>query len=400
MTATASSPTNDVPPPFEFNTEMLDLRAVVGDFCAKHSPEAVVRETMETDTGVDLALWRRLGTELGVLGVAVPTEYDGEGASLIYEAVVMEQLGAALLCGPILGTLCLAIPALVAVSDAWARKEYLPGLITGERVAALVAPLTDTDVSPAAVSVEAALQGDGWQLTGSASFVPDGTLADVLIVAARSPDGVALFAVDSNASGLERSALATMDLTRRQARLSFAATPARLIAAPGEASDVIGRALLVGGALLAVEQVGVAQRMLDVTVEHARTRLQFGQPIGAFQAVKHRCADMLVAVEQARTAAYHAVWALEDGSDDPRLAVSMARAVASEKAAYVCGSAIQMHGASGFAWEGSPQLYLKRATTDGLVMGSVERHVENVARAVLDPLSTSERISSAEEAIR
>ncbi|WP_216894212.1 acyl-CoA dehydrogenase family protein [Nocardia alni] len=376
-----------MPQEFEFTDDLLELRSMMRDFCATTSPEPVVRETMLSDSGFDPALWRRLGSELDVLGLAVPEEYGGAGAGLVYQAIVLEELGASLLCGPVLGCLCLAVPALAALSDKEVKARYLPEILAGERIATLAAPIRDGSLGIDGITVAARQDRDEWILDGTASFVPDGASADLILVAATVANQVALFAVDADAAGLTRTALSTMDLTRRQADLALRNTPARQIAGPDEATEVIERAALVGAALLAAEQVGVARQMLDATVAHVSGRLQFGQPIGAFQAVKHRCANMLVALEQARSAAYHAAWALEDASDNPRLAVSMARGVASESSTWISTSAIQMHGGLGFTWEGTPQLYFKRATTDALVLGTPEQHIDNVAHAVLDSIA-------------
>ncbi|WP_067672970.1 acyl-CoA dehydrogenase family protein [Nocardia miyunensis] len=375
-----------MPQEFEFTDDLLELRSMMRDFCDATSPEPVVRETMLSDSGFDPALWRRLGSEIGVLGLAVPEEYGGGGAGLVYQAIVLEELGASLFCGPVLG-LCLAVPALTALSDEEIKTGYLPEILAGERIATLAAPIRNGVFDSDAVTVSAERAQDGWVLDGTAAFVPDGASADLILVAATVADQVALFAVEADAAGLTRTALSTMDLTRRQADLALKNCPARQIADPAEAPGVIERATLVGATLLAAEQVGVARQMLDTTVAHVSGRLQFGQPIGAFQAVKHRCANMLIAVEQARSAAYHAAWALDDASDHPRLAVSLARAVASESSTWISTSAIQMHGGLGFTWEGTPHLYFKRATTDALVLGTPEQHVDEVARAVLDPLA-------------
>jgi alkylation response protein AidB-like acyl-CoA dehydrogenase len=369
---------------FEFSDEMAELRTLVREFCAERSPEAAVRIAMESGLGHDPDLWRSLGAELGVLGLAVPEADGGDGVGLVYQAVVLEELGGALLPGPVLGTLCLAIPALAALSDGQAKKDYLPGLIGGEQVATLAVPTADGTFAPDRLTVSAALDAGAWSLTGTAAYVPDGAAADLILVAAAGPDGVALFAVDGAAAGVTRTQLFTIDRTRRQATIAFDGAAARLIAGPQEAAGVCRRALLTATALLAVSQVGGAQRMLDVTVEHARTRFQFGQSIGAFQAVKHRCANMLIEVEQARSAAYHAVWSLEDGDDDPGLAVALAKAVASDAYAMVSRAAIQLHGGQGFTWEASPQLYFKRATADLLTLGTGTEQTENVARLVLD----------------
>ena len=370
---------------FEFTDEVVELRSMVRDFCQEHSPESVVRMTMESDTGHDPALWRRLGTELGVLGLAVPEAYGGDDVGLVAQAVVVDELGAALVCGPVLGTLALAMPALCAISDDAARRELLPALCSGERVATLAAPLSEGSLDAAAVAVEATSDGVAWTLSGAVALVPDGAPADRVLVVATTGDSHALFAVDSAAAGLTRTPLTTLDLTRRQARLAFDETPARLLATGEEALAACERAAQVATVLLSVEQVGGSQRMLDVTVAHVSTRKQFGQPVGAFQAVKHRCANMLIAVETARSAAYHAAWALQDGTDDPRLAASLAKAVASETYSSVTAAAIQLHGGLGFTWEASPHLYFKRATTDALTLGTATQHLDRVAELVLDP---------------
>lgn len=371
---------------FEFDEEIVELRSMVREFCAEFSPEALVREHMESPLGHDPALWRRLGTDIGVLGLAVPEAYGGDGVGLIAQAVVIDEFGAALVCGPVLGTLALAMPTLVALADEDAKRELLPPLCSGERTATLVAPLATGVLDEDAVTVEAAENG-GWRLTGDVAQVPDGAAADTLLVLARTPQGPALFAVAGDAEGLTRTSLTTLDLTRRQAAVSFVATPARLLASGTEAVGAVERAALVASVLLAVESAGGAQRMLDVTVAHVSTRKQFGQPVGAFQAVKHRCANLLIAVETARSAAYHGVWALQDGTDDPRLAAALAKAVASESYQAVSAGAIQLHGGIGFTWEGSPHLYFKRSATNGLTLGTATQHLDRVAALTLDTVS-------------
>jgi alkylation response protein AidB-like acyl-CoA dehydrogenase len=205
-----------------------------------------------------------------------------------------------------------------------------------------------------------------------------------LLVAANGPDGVALYAVAAGGPGVERTSLVTVDLTRPQATIRLTDAPARLVAGPDEAERVIGHALQVGSALLAVEQVGAAQHLLDLAVEYAKSRLQFGRPIGSFQAVKHRLADMLVDLEHARSTAYHAVWAMTDGSDDPALAASIAQATCSAAFTRIAADTIQVHGGIGFTWEHRAHLYFKRATTDAALLGTAEQHRSRVASLVLD----------------
>ncbi|MEX5635880.1 acyl-CoA dehydrogenase family protein [Parafrankia sp. FMc2] len=378
---------------FEFDDEITELRGMVRAFCAEFSPESVVRTTMESELGHDPELWRRLGGELGVLGLAVSEEYGGEGVGLVAQAVVIDELGAALVCGPVLGTLALAMPALATLTDEDAKRELLPPLCSGEKVATLVAPLSDGGLEGAAITIQAERDGERWLLSGEVAQVPDGASADTLLVVATvGPSagpgpGLALFAVPGDAAGLTRTPLTTLDLTRRQAAVTFDAMPARLLASGPEVVTACERAAQVAAVLLATESVSGAQRILDITVAHVSTRLQFGQPIGAFQAVKHRCANMLIAVETARSAAYHGAWALQDGTDDPQLAASLAKAVASEAYHAVSTGAIQMHGGLGFTWEGVPHLYFKRASTDGLTLGTATQHLERVAALTLDTLA-------------
>jgi alkylation response protein AidB-like acyl-CoA dehydrogenase len=314
---------------FTFTDEQAQLKAAVTKFCAENFDEQTVRRLMESDPPFDAAVWTRLGTELGVLGLSVPEADGGFGGSLVDQAVAVEQLGASLACGPVFGTVFLAIPALVAASSGPVRDGLLAELVDGRRTAALAVADRAGAFDPAAVTVTASRSGEQWTLTGTVPRVVDGGVADDLLVAANGPDGVALFAVEAAAAGVARTPLVTLDLTRPQATIEFTDAEARLVADAGEAPRVIEHALQVGSALLAVEQVGAAQHLLDLSVEYAKTRLQFGRPIGSFQAVKHRLADLLVDVEHARSTAYHAIWALTGGSDDPALATSIAQATAS-----------------------------------------------------------------------
>jgi alkylation response protein AidB-like acyl-CoA dehydrogenase len=365
---------------FAFTDEQGQLRSTVRDFCAENFDEQTVRRLMESDPTYDPKVWARLGSELGVLGLSVPESDGGVGGTLVDQAVAVEELGASLACGPLFGTVYLAIPALVAASAGPARDELLAELIEGRRTAAFAVGDRAGAFDPAAVTVTAA----GSALTGTAEWVVDAAAADDLLVAANGADGVALYAVDAAGPGVDRTSLVTVDLTRPQAIIRLSEAPARLVASPDEAERVIGHALRVGSALLAVEQVGAAQHLLDLAVEYAKSRLQFGRPIGSFQAVKHRLADMLVDLEHARSTAYHAAWALTDGSDDPALAASIAQATCSAAFSRIAADTIQVLGGIGFTWEHQAHLYFKRATTDAALLGTAEQHRSRVASSVLD----------------
>jgi alkylation response protein AidB-like acyl-CoA dehydrogenase len=335
---------------------------------------------METDRPFDAAVWARLGSELGVHGLAVPEADGGAGGTLVDQAVAVEELGAALATGPLFGTVYLAIPALVAASAGSARDELLGDLVEGRHTAAFAVADRAGAFDSAALTVTAA---DG-AVTGTAERVVDGAAADVLLVAATDADGVGLYAVDASAAGVTRTALVTLDLTRPQARVQFSGTPATLIAGPAEADRVITHALQVGSTLLAAEQLGAAQHLLDLAVAYAKTRLQFGRPIGSFQAVKHRLANMLVDVEHSRSTVYHAAWALTDGTDDPAVAASIAQATCSATLSDVARQTIQVLGGVGFTWEHEAHLYFKRASTDAVLLGSAEQHRDRIAGLLLD----------------
>lgn len=354
-----------------FTDEQQQLLDAVRGFCADHYDETTVRRLMESDPPFDPAVWRRLGSELGVLGLSVPEADGGVGGDLVDQAVAVEQFGATLACGPLFGTVYLSIPALVAAPEAQARDALLADLVEGSRTAAFAASADR-------------VTADGEALTGELGPVVDAGAADVLLVAATGPDGVGLYAVDATAAGVTRSPLVTLDLTRPQAAVTLSHAPATLLAGPEEAPRVIEHAVHVGAALLAVEQVGAAAHLLDLAVDYAKSRLQFGRPIGSFQAVKHRLADMLVDAEHARSTAFHAVWALTDGSDDAALVTAIAQATCSAAFSRIATDTIQVLGGIGFTWEHPAHLYLKRAVTDAALLGTAEEHRDRVAAMVLD----------------
>lgn len=365
---------------FVFTDEQLALRSAVRKFNAEHFDEAAVRRLMESEPRFDPPVWRRLGSELGVLGMSVPETDGGVGGSLVDQAIAVEEFGATLACGPLFGTVYLAIPALVACQPGPARNELLAALMEGHRTAAFAVADRAGALDPAALTVTA----DGDTLTGTVERVVDADATDELLVTAMGSDGVCLYAVNTAGPGVQRTVLVTMDLTRPQATVTLDHAPARLLAGPDSAERVITHALQVGAALLAIEQVGAAQHLLDLSVGYAKSRLQFGRQIGSFQAVKHKLADMLVDLEHARSAAYYAVWALANGSDDPALVTSIAQATASAALSRIAADTIQVHGGIGFTWEHQAHLYFKRAATDAALLGTAEQHRSRVADLVLD----------------
>jgi alkylation response protein AidB-like acyl-CoA dehydrogenase len=375
---------------FVFTDEQQDLRDMVRRFLAEKSPVSEVRRLMATETGYDPAVWAQLG-ELGLAGLTIPEKYGGAGCGPVEQLIVCEEMGAALLCAPYLASTVLATWALLASGDAVVQADLLPGIASGERIATLAVPEEDGSWAPDEFRVTARRSGDRYLLDGRKSFVLDGMVADLILVAASSDDGPALFAVggpgdgpgDDRALGLSRQAMQTLDMTRKQAVLTFSGTPGRLVGQPGAAAEIVAQAVRGGVLALVAEQVGGAQRCLDMAVAYAKVRHQFGRAIGSFQAIKHMCADMLLEVESARSAAYYAAWAAAEGAADLPLVASLAKAYCSEAYFHVAASNIQVHGGIGFTWEHDAHLYYRRAKSAEVMLGTPASHREVAASMLL-----------------
>jgi alkylation response protein AidB-like acyl-CoA dehydrogenase len=369
------------------STEQRELRESVRRFLAERAPVTKVRELMETTDGIDPDVWRQASAQLGLPGIAVPEEYGGAGFSFAEQAIVLEELGAALFTGPYLASAVLAVTALLVGDDEEARKELLPGIAAGETVATLAFTEDGGSWDPAAIRLAATQKDTGWRLDGHKSFVLDGHAADlILAVATTGTDGqLSLFAVNAvnaDTTGLTRHALPTLDQTRKLARLEFNDTPARLVGEPGAARAVLDRTLDLAAIALAAEQLGGAQRALDMAVAYAKVRQQFGQPIGSFQAIKHRCADLLLEVESLRSAVGYAAAAVATGSTEVPVLASLLKAYASEVYSHVAGENIQIHGGIGFTWEHDAHLYLKRAKASELFLGDASYHRDRLATRI------------------
>jgi acyl-CoA dehydrogenase len=362
------------------------LRETVREALADLSPAAEVRRQMETAAGWDRKTWRRLCDELGLAGLAVPEEYGGGGFSLVELGVVFEEAGRSLLCAPLMATAGLAIPLLLALGDEDALRRYLPVLCDGSSVGTVVTADTAGRPLPGGDCVEAVEHDGQASLHGTGGFVLDGASADLILVPARTGSGLAVFAVEAGAPGLAATPLVTLDLTRRQAGLVFDGVPARRLGT-GDAAAALGRALDVARAMLAGEQAGGAGRCLEMVVEHARSRVQFGRPIGSFQAVKQKAAQLLIQVESARSAAIAAAQAAAGipGGElgelpEPAVVSAVAKTYCSDAYVAVAAESIQLHGGIGFTWEHDAHLYFKRAWTSAEMLGRPDEHIENLAR--------------------
>jgi alkylation response protein AidB-like acyl-CoA dehydrogenase len=365
---------------FGLSEEQQGLREALRRFLGDRSTSAEVRRLMDSEVGYDRDVWHLMADQLGLAGLAIPEEYGGSGYGFVELAIVFEETGATLLCSPLLSTVALAANALLLSDDTEAKMRYLPKLAAGELTATLAFTEDDGQWDPAKSAMTAVPCDGGWLLTGTKSFVVDGHTAELILVAARTDAGLSLFSVPGNAPGLTRTALPTMDQTRKQARLTFADTPAELIGTAGGAEAVLARTLDLAVVALAAEATGGAQRCLDMSVAYAKDRIQFGRPIGSFQAIKHMCADMLVQVESARSASSYAGHTAAEENQDLPIAASTAKAFCTEAFFHAAAQNIQIHGGIGFTWEHDAHLYFKRAKSSELMFGDPDFHRERVAQ--------------------
>ena len=366
--------------------DLAELRSSVRDFLAAKSGEQQVRAAIETERGYDEDLWRDMASQLGLAGLALPEKYGGDGFGFTELQVVLEELGRALTPSPFFASVVLAAGAILAAGDEAAAQAYLPGIASGQTTAALAvaesAGLWSFGQLAATARPAGDGDGDGWRLAGTKQFVLHGATADLLIVAAQTGQGPGLFAVHPGHCGptLTRTALRTLDLTRPMAAIQFSDTPAVLIGAAGAAGPALDTVLDLAMTALAAEQAGAARACLEASAAYARERHQFGRPIGSFQAVKHKCADMLVKVELAQAAATEAARAAAGDPEAAPLpqAAAVAHAVCSESLMFVAAENIQVHGGIGFTWEHPAHLYFRRAKASQLMFGGPGFYFEHL----------------------
>jgi alkylation response protein AidB-like acyl-CoA dehydrogenase len=367
---------------FSFTQEHEELRQTVRRFLERESPEARVRALMETSAGYDERVWKRMAEELGLPGLIIPERYGGAGLGPVELAIVMEEMGRVLFCGPYLSTAVLSVYTLLQAAADEARSNLLRKIASGEAIVATAVPQESGRTGLDESACLAVREAGGWRLEGSANFVVDGHVADVVLVVARAEKGLGLFRVEGDAPGLRRTALPALDLTRKLSRLDISGAPGTMISA-GNVSAALERVLPLTVGALCAEQVGGAQRCLETATEYAKARLQFGRPIGSYQAIKHKCADMLVEVEFARSAAYHAAFrAAEQDHAETIAAAHMAKAYCSEVYFRTAAENIQIHGGMGFTWEHSAHLYFKRAKASAVLFGDAIHHRQAVARSI------------------
>lgn len=362
--------------------EQEELRDVMRAFLRKYSAESDVRAQLDTEQGFDRSAWQMAAEQIGMQALAVPEEFDGAGYGFDEVAIVLEETGRTLYTGPVLSTVVLATNALILSGDAAACKQYLPAVAEGSLVATVAVAEQATEWREDDVQTTARQVGGQWLLDGTKGYVLDGARADFVIVAARTDRGVSMFAVDADAAGLTVDSLQVMDLTRRFAKLTFDGVAANLIGEEGRTWPVFTKVFDHAVVALACEQVGGAAAVLDATVDYLKVRQQFGRAIGSFQAIKHRCADMLVELESARSAAAYATAALSADTLDASTAASIAKVYCSNAFYHIAAESIQMHGGIGFTWEHPAHLYFKRAKSSEILFGSPSAHRERIASLI------------------
>ncbi len=375
---------------FAFTDEQNELRSTAARFLEEKSSSEKVRELMETESGFEEATWKQIG-DLGWLGMAIPEEYGGVGFGAVETMVLMEEMGKRLFCAPFFSSIILGSNAILNAADDSQKKELLPGIADGTTRPALAFVETSGKWELDGIEVKATEKGGNWTISGTKSYVVDGHTANLLIVAAKDGENVSLFTVDPEAGGVTRTALQTLDMTRKQAKIDFENAPAQLLlgtfgtnqgplGVKGAGGAALARTLDQAAALLSAEMVGGAQACLDASTTYAKERYQFGRPIGSFQAIKHKCANMLMEVEMSRSAAYYAGWAAAEDPEELSLAASLAKAYCSDAFFHAAAENIQIHGGIGFTWEHDAHLYFRRAKSSEIYLGDATYHRELVAQ--------------------
>jgi alkylation response protein AidB-like acyl-CoA dehydrogenase len=354
--------------------DLESLRESIRFFLLAKSPISAVREQMSTEVGFDRDVWRQMAEQLGLQGLSLPEEFGGSGFGLIEQLVVFEELGRALYCGPYFSTVALAAGVLIECDDASAKSEYLTRIASGDLIATLALAESDESWTSESSQTVATRDGDRWTLRGIKPYVIDGNVADIVLVPAMTSQGLSLFAVESSAPHMTRTALDVMDTTRRQTRIEFDGAPARLIGSEGRAGEWLASLLVTATICLTGEQVGGAKRVLEISVDYAKSRQQFGRFIGSFQAIKHKCATLYLETESAGAVSRYAAWTVDEGMADAAVAASMAKSYCSEVFTHAAAENIQIHGGVGFTWDNDAHIFLRRAKTSEVFLGDPTHH--------------------------
>jgi alkylation response protein AidB-like acyl-CoA dehydrogenase len=364
--------------------EQTTFRDGVRAFLERRSSSAAVRALLDSPEGYDRAVWKQMADQLGLQGLHVPEEHDGSGFTAVELCLVSREVGRVLLPAPWLSTVVLAATALVESGDEDAMARYLPGIAAGETIATVALPeASRAGASEVALVHARPSAASSARLYGVVDLVLDGCAADVLLLAAGDDAGGSLYAVDLGAPGVTREPIRALDPSRRLARITLDGVEAARIGDAGAAAALIARTRDLAAVALAAEAVGGAEAMLAMSVAYAKDRFQFGRPIGSFQAIKHRCADLLVEVD---SASLLADWAARAAAEQPEalpVAAAECKARCTDAFVHAAAAAIQIHGGIGFTWEHDAHLYFKRAKFDQLLLGHPDLHRERAAQALI-----------------
>ncbi|HEY2593802.1 MAG TPA: acyl-CoA dehydrogenase family protein [Chloroflexota bacterium] len=374
---------------FDFTQEQVMLRDLTREFLSRESTPRAVRTFMDDERGFSDATWQQMA-EMGLQGVAIDAAYGGQGLGMVELALVLDEMGRAAYPAPYFATVVLAAAAIAASKQPNQMARYLPDIASGRTKATLALIEGPLSWTPSMVELRAERPGSDWVLSGTKRFVPFAHAADLILVVARTSasgeDGTTVFAVPGDAAGLSQKPNVEMDRTNRTSTVTFDSVTVGSDAVIGEVDhgwQVIGPVLERAAVGAAAEMLGAARRCMDMSVEYAKVRQQFGQPIGMFQAIKHACSEMLLEVENSHGATYYAAWALDAGAPDASLAASAAKAYVGDASRKVCGSSIQVHGGIGFTWEYDLHLYFKRAKHFEPLYGDADYHRERALELVL-----------------
>ena len=368
---------------FSFSDEQQEFRESLRRFLADKSPTTEVRRLMETEPGHDPDVWRQLTQELGLTAIHIPEAYGGQGFGIGELAIAVEEMGRALLCAPYFASTVMAATAILKAGSEAQKQALLPTIASGETIATLAIAEDCGRWTADAVAMSATPEGATYRLDGTKSFVLDGHTAGRIIVVARrpgttGPDGLSFFSAAGDAPGLERRLLKSADPTRKLARLSFNSVEAELLGDEGAAAKPLRETMDIAAICLANEMVGGAEQLRESAIAYAGMRMQFGRPIASFQALKHKAADILLEVELAKSAAYYAAAAIDDGDDDVPALASIAKAAASEAYMNAAVHTVQMHGGIGFTWDNDTHLWFKRAKSSEVFLGTAAYHRERL----------------------
>jgi alkylation response protein AidB-like acyl-CoA dehydrogenase len=369
---------------FAFSEEQEEFRGTLRRFFEEKAPSTEVRRLMETPEGYEPGVWKQMAEEMGLQGVHIPEQYGGQGFGFLELGIVLEEMGRVLFPAPFFATVCLAANAILNAGSEAQKQALLPAIAAGEVLATLALAEDAGRFDAAGISLEATPEGDGYRLDGHKSFVVDGQVADWLVVAARSKgtsgsDGIILVTVQGDDPGVVATPLETMDAIRKQARVEFSGARGEILGASEAGWSALSKTLDQAVIMLAAEMLGVAQKCLEMAVEYAKVRVQFARPVGSFQAIKHKAAEVLLELELAKSVGYYSWWVADQRPEELAEAASLAKSVCGDTSLLAAAESIQIHGGIGFTWEHDAHLYYKRAKGSEILFGDATAHRARLA---------------------